>query len=83
MIKLESFTPPKPLTEPFGPGTGNAHTFHLGRDGVTEIVEMETGAIRITQQQPNGERKQFIQPSGGGYARVLSEKAPPEKATPR
>lgn len=80
MTKLESFTPPKPLTEPFGPGTGNAHTFAVGRDGVTEIVETETGAIRITQTQANGEVKQFIQPSGGGYARVLAEKKPAVKA---
>lgn len=79
MIKLESFTPPKPLTEPFGPGTGNAHSFHLGREGVVEIVETETGAIRITQKQPNGEVKQFIQPSGGGYARVLAEPKLAEK----
>lgn len=79
MRKLESFTPPKPISEPFGAGSGQAHTFFVTRDGCVEITETDHGSIEILAER-NGKRVGFVFPVGGGYARMLaSEVEQPKK----
>lgn len=83
MRKLTNFVPPKPITEPFGPGTGQAHTFSVGRDGCLSIQENERGGVDIIAERgPGGRRSGFTFLPGGGYARLDEaevEQPKPEK----
>lgn len=83
MKQCVNFVPPKPISEPFGPGSGNANTFHVGRDGVLSIEETETGSfIIIREQAPGGARRGFLFTAAGAYARLHDsevEQPPPKK----
>lgn len=82
MRKLKTFTPPKPVAEPFGPGSGSAHTFCLGRDGVKAIIETKEGNVIVVQEKADTKTLSgFLHLSGGGHGRLEDEEI--ERVLPR
>lgn len=77
MRKLKNFIPPKPVVEPFGPGSGQAHTFSKLRDGVKAIVETDAGNVIVVQEKPDGTHAGYLHLSGGGYGRLEDDELKP------